>query len=63
MLTMASPSVKKRKASQSASSKIDSIVRQLYLPMLCVPAPPQTSFLPEDAAEAILRQVAQERPG
>ena len=31
--------------------------------MLCMPAPPQTSFLPEDADDAILRQVAQERPG
>ena len=63
MRTMASPSVKERKTSQSASSKIDSIVRQLFLPMLCMPAPPQTSFLPEDADDAILRQVAQERPG
>ena len=63
MRTMASPSVKERKTSQSASSKIDSIVRQLFLPMLCMPAPPQTSFLPEDADDAILRQVAQDRPG
>jgi hypothetical protein len=55
--------VKERKVSQSASCKIDSIVRQLFLPMLCMPTPERTSFLAEDAEDQLLRQVAQERPG
>ena len=62
MATPASPVVKERKISQSASSKIDSIIRQLFLPMLGMPTPERTSFLPEDAEDQILRQVAQERP-
>ena len=55
--------VKERKISQSASCKIDSIVRQLFLPMLGMPTPDRTSFLPEDAEEQLMRQVAQELPG
>jgi hypothetical protein len=55
--------VKERKISQSASCKIDSIVRQLFLPMLGMPTPERTSFLPEDAEDQLMRQVAQERPG
>ena len=54
--------VKERKVSQSASCKIDSIVRQLFLPMLDMPTPDHTSFLPEDAEDQLLRQVAQQRP-
>jgi hypothetical protein len=57
------PSVKELKVTQSASSKIDSIVRQLFLPMLCMPTPERTSFLAEDTDDQILHQVAQERPG
>jgi hypothetical protein len=55
--------VKERKISQSAPSKIDSIVRQLFIPMLDMPTPPHTSFAPEDSEEALLRQVAQDKPG
>ena len=55
--------VKERKVSQSASCKIDSIVRQLFLPMLGMPTPERTSFLAEDVEDQLLRQVAQERPG
>ncbi len=55
-------SVKERKVSQSASCKIDSIIRQLFLPMLGMPTPERTSFLAEDAEDQLLRQVAQERP-
>ena len=54
--------VKERKVSQSASCKIDSIIRQLFLPMLGMPTPERTSFLAEDAEDQLLRQVAQERP-
>ena len=57
-----SASVKERKVSQSASCKIDSIIRQLFLPMLSMPTPERTSFLPEDSEDHLLRQVAQERP-
>ena len=53
---------KERKVSQSASSKIDSIVRQLFLPMLGMLTPELTSFQPEDSEEALVRQVAAERP-
>ena len=56
------PPVKERKISQSASCKIDSIVRQLFLPMLGMPTPERTSFLPEDGEDQVMRQVAQERP-
>lgn len=55
-------SVKERKVSQSASSKIDSVVRQLFLPMLGMRTPDFTSFSPEDADDALLRQVAESRP-
>lgn len=55
-------SVKERKVSQSASCKIDSIIRQLFLPMLGMPTPERTSFLAEDTEDKLLRQVAQERP-
>ena len=54
---------KERKVSQSASSKIDSIVCQLFLPMLGMLTPEMTSFQPEDSEEALVRQVAAERPG
>ena len=57
-----STAVKERKVSQSASCKIDSIVRQLFLPMLSMPTPERTSFLAEDVEDQLLRQVAQERP-
>lgn len=55
--------VKERKVSQSAPSKIDSIVKQLFLPMLVMPTPAHTSFQAEDGEELVLRQVAQDRPG
>jgi len=54
--------VKERKVSQSASSKIDSIIRQLFLPMLTMPTPPHTSFLPESSDALLLRQVADDHP-
>lgn len=57
-----SPAIKERKISQSASSKIDSIIKQLFLPMLGMPTPERTSFLPEDSEDQLLRQVAQEKP-
>ena len=57
-----STTVKERKVSQSASCKIDSIVRQLFLPMLGMNTPAFTSFQPEDSEDILLRQVAQERP-
>ena len=57
-----SPAIKERKTSQSASSKIDSIIKQLFLPMLNMPTPERTSFLPEDSEDQLLRQVAQEKP-
>ena len=57
-----SVTVKERKVSQSAPSKIDSIVRQLFIPMLGMPTPPHTSFVPEDCEEILLRQVAQDKP-
>lgn len=63
MRTMSDPPVKERKVSQSASSKIDSIVRQLFLPMLTMPTPSHTSFLPESADAQVLRQVAEAHPG
>jgi hypothetical protein len=53
---------KERKISQSAPSKIDSIVRQLFVPMLSMPTPSHTSFLMEDCEETLLRQVAQDKP-
>ncbi len=56
------PTSKERKVSQSASCKIDSIIKQLFLPMLGMPTPERTSFLAEDAEDQLLRQVAQERP-
>ena len=57
-----SVTAKERKISQSAPSKIDSIVRQLFIPMLSMPTPSHTSFLVEDCEEALLRQVAQDKP-
>ena len=57
-----SVAVKERKISQSAPSKIDSIVRQLFIPMLGMPTPAYTSFAQEDCEEALLRQVAQDKP-
>ena len=53
---------KERKVSPSASCKIDSIVKQLFLPMLGMLTPCYTSFQPEDAEEVLVRNVAQERP-
>jgi hypothetical protein len=61
VMRMSAPA-KERKISQSAPSKIDSIVRQLFVPMLGMPTPPHTSFVPEDCEEALLRQVAQDKP-
>ena len=55
-------SVKERKVSQSASSKIDSIIRQLFLPMISMPTPERTSFLPEEAEDSILHRVTRENP-
>ena len=55
-----STGAKERKVSQSAPSKIDSIVKQLFLPMLVMPTPSHTSFQAEDCEELLLRQVAQE---
>ena len=55
-------SVKERKVSQSASSKIDCIVRQLFLPMLTMATPAHTSFVPEDLDDALLRQVSESKP-
>ena len=55
-----SPSVKERKVSQSASCKIDCIIRQLFLPMLGMPTPDKTSFLADE--DALIRQVAEECP-
>ncbi len=49
---------KERKVSQSASCKIDCIIKQLFLPMLGMPTPERTSFQAED--DTILRQVAEE---
>ena len=57
-----SPSVKERKVSQSASCKIDCIVKQLFLPMLGMPTPDRTSFQPDDDTQ-VIRQVAEECPG
>lgn len=58
-----SVNVKERKISQSAPSKIDSIVRQLFVPMLGMPTPAFTSFAPEDFEDGLMRQVAQDKPG
>lgn len=58
-----STAAKERKVSQSAPSKIDSIVKQLFLPMLVMPTPSHTSFQAEDSEDVLLRQVAQDRPG
>ena len=55
-----SPSVKERKVSQSASCKIDSIIKQLFLPMLSMPTPEKTSFQPDD--DTLIRQVAEDCP-
>ena len=57
-----SPSVKERKVSQSASCKIDCIVKQLFLPMLGMPTPDRTSFQPDDDTQ-VIRQVAEDCPG
>ena len=56
-----SPSVKERKVSQSASCKIDCIIKQLFLPMLNMPTPDRTSFQPDDDT-LVIRQVAEECP-
>jgi hypothetical protein len=56
-----SPSVKERKVSQSASCKIDNIIRQLFLPMLGMPTPDKTSFQSDDDTQ-VIRQVAEECP-
>jgi hypothetical protein len=58
-----STAVKERKVSQSAPSKIDSIIKQLFLPMLVMPTPRHTSFQAEGSEDLLLRQVAQDRPG
>jgi hypothetical protein len=61
-MRMSTPTSKERKVSQSASSKIDNIIRQLFMPMLGMSTPAFTSFLAEDAEDLLLRQVALERP-
>ena len=61
-MSLSSPSIKERKCSQSASCKIDSIVRQLFMPMLSMPTPSHTSFLAEDSEDSIVRQVSEENP-
>ena len=62
-------SVKERKISQSASCKIDSIIRQLFIPMLSMPLPESTWFssldAPEDPASIeslFMQQIAKENP-
>jgi hypothetical protein len=63
---MSQAPVKERKVSQSASSKIDSIIRQLFLPMLSMPLPESTCFtsLEEDAEpeDIIMQQVTKKNP-
>ena len=54
---------KERKVSQSAPSKIDSVVRQLFLPMLTMPTPEYTSFQQDEHEQGLMRQVAQDNPG
>ena len=65
-MTMSQAPVKERKVSQSASSKIDSIIRQLFLPMLSMPLPESTCFtsLEEDAEpeDIIMQQVTKKNP-
>jgi len=53
--------VKERKVLQSASSKIDSIIHQLFIPMLGMPTPCYTSFV-QESDTSLLRQVADEHP-
>jgi len=55
-----SPCVKERKVSQSASCKIDCIIRQLFVPMLRMSTPDRTSFLADE--DAVMRQLAEECP-
>jgi hypothetical protein len=57
-----SSEVKERKVSQSAPSKIDSIVRQLFLPMLSIPTPEYTSFLLEDGEDMLVYRIARDKP-
>ena len=57
-----SSEVKERKVSQSAPSKIDSIVRQLFLPMLNIPTPEYTSFLLEDSDDLLVYRIARDKP-
>ena len=54
--------IKERKLSQSASCKIDTVVQQLFLPMLQMTTPSHTSFQPEDSDDALMRQISQEKP-
>ena len=54
--------VKERKSSQSASSKIDNIIKQLFLPMLNMSPPSRTSFLPEDTEGRFMRHLGNEHP-
>lgn len=56
----ASPCVKERKVSQSASCKIDCIIKQLFVPMLSMPTPDRTSFLADE--DAVMRQLTEECP-
>ena len=59
-MRMASHPAKERKVSPSASSKIDGIIKHLFLPMLSMPTPDRTCFQPDD--DDVLRQVAEECP-
>ena len=63
-MTMPASSLKERKVSQSASCKIDCIVRQLFLPMLSMPLPESTSFLEEEESveSLLMQQIAKENP-
>jgi hypothetical protein len=59
-MRMASHPAKERKVSPSASSKIDGIIKHLFLPMLNMPTPDRTCFQADD--DDVLRQVAEECP-
>lgn len=53
---------RERKTSQSASSKIDNIIKQLFIPMLTMSVPQFTSFQPDELEVGLIHQVAQSKP-
>ena len=65
-MTMSQTPVKERKVSLSASCKIDSIIRQLFLPMLSMQLPESTCFTTSDEDECvesiIMQQVSRKNP-